>query len=452
MSAEVRDTRLFLKRWGRLFAIAVATVLLVLLLRFEADVFFCILAGILFALALNGTSNWLHKHTRLPYKAAVALLVVAFVAAVLVGATLLGARLLDQAQQLVQRVPEIIESFRTSLSNYPAVQNAVPEAPKMMPSPQAAASGATGAALALGHGLGAVVVIFFVGLYGALSPDAYPKIALRLVPPRRRVRFEQIFTELGQSLKRWLLGRAVAIVTVGVMCCVGLWIIGVPLALGLGVLAGVATFVEYLGAIASAVPAILLALTKSPMAALWTVAVFTGAHIVEGYVITPLITQRQVRLLPAYTLSAQAVFGGLFGVLGITFATPVMVISTILVRSLYIEDMLGDRERHDVRSARGEHANGGESMNWDRIAGNWKMLKGQLRQKFGQLTDSDVDSAGGMKDKIVGALRERYGYAKDKAEQEVDAWAAGVQEGREEKREELREQERVERPSQRDLH
>jgi predicted PurR-regulated permease PerM len=87
------------------------------------------------------------------------------------------------------------------------------------------------------------------------------------------------------------------------------------------------------------------------MTALWTIVVFTLAHVVEGYVITPLVTQRQVRLLPAFTLAAQALFASLFGVLGLAFATPIMVAATIVVRSLYVEDILNDRERTADRPA-----------------------------------------------------------------------------------------------------
>ncbi len=63
-------------------------------------------------------------------------------------------------------------------------------------------------------------------------------------------------------------------------------------------------------------------------------------------------------------------------------------------------------------------------MNWDTIEGDWKQFKGKVKEKWGQLTDSDVDSLSGKKDQFVGKLQERYGYTKDKAEREMDDWAA----------------------------
>ena len=66
-------------------------------------------------------------------------------------------------------------------------------------------------------------------------------------------------------------------------------------------------------------------------------------------------------------------------------------------------------------------------MNWDRIEGEWKNFKGKVREKWGKLTDSDVDNIGGKKDRLVGRLQERYGTAKDKIEAEVDEWSRGLE-------------------------
>jgi uncharacterized protein YjbJ (UPF0337 family) len=62
-------------------------------------------------------------------------------------------------------------------------------------------------------------------------------------------------------------------------------------------------------------------------------------------------------------------------------------------------------------------------MNWDRIEGNWKQFKGQARQKWGELTDDDVEQIGGQKDQLVGKLQERRGIARDEAEREIKEWA-----------------------------
>lgn len=59
-------------------------------------------------------------------------------------------------------------------------------------------------------------------------------------------------------------------------------------------------------------------------------------------------------------------------------------------------------------------------MNWDWIEGNWKQAKGKVREKWGKLTDDDLDYIGGKKDQLLGRLQERYAYHKEDAQREID--------------------------------
>lgn len=68
-------------------------------------------------------------------------------------------------------------------------------------------------------------------------------------------------------------------------------------------------------------------------------------------------------------------------------------------------------------------------MNWDRIEGKWKQSKGKFREKWGKLTDDDLDVIGGKRDQLVGRLQERYGIAKDEAEKQADAFVTALSDG-----------------------
>ncbi len=61
-------------------------------------------------------------------------------------------------------------------------------------------------------------------------------------------------------------------------------------------------------------------------------------------------------------------------------------------------------------------------MNWDRIEGNWKQIKGSVKEQWGKLTDDDLDVAAGKRDQLIGKLQNRYGVAKDEAERQIDDW------------------------------
>jgi uncharacterized protein YjbJ (UPF0337 family) len=65
-------------------------------------------------------------------------------------------------------------------------------------------------------------------------------------------------------------------------------------------------------------------------------------------------------------------------------------------------------------------------MNWDQIQGNWKQFQGKLKEKWGKLTDDDLKIAAGKRDQLAGLLQERYGYAKQQAEKEVDEFLHGL--------------------------
>jgi uncharacterized protein YjbJ (UPF0337 family) len=61
-------------------------------------------------------------------------------------------------------------------------------------------------------------------------------------------------------------------------------------------------------------------------------------------------------------------------------------------------------------------------MNWDQVEGKWKQLKGSVKQKWGKLTDSDLDYIAGKRDEFTGRLQERYGLAKEEAQKQADEW------------------------------
>jgi uncharacterized protein YjbJ (UPF0337 family) len=68
-------------------------------------------------------------------------------------------------------------------------------------------------------------------------------------------------------------------------------------------------------------------------------------------------------------------------------------------------------------------SNGGNVMNWDLISGKWMQFKGKVKEKWGKLTDDDLDVIAGKKDQLLGKLQQRYGYEKDQAEKEIDEFA-----------------------------
>jgi predicted PurR-regulated permease PerM len=117
----------------------------------------------------------------------------------------------------------------------------------------------------------------------------------------------------------------------------------VPLALALGLIAGLLEFVPFLGPFLAAIPMILVALTAGPEIALYALLLFVVVQQVESNLLTPLVARRAMALPPVLVLLGAVALALLFGVLGAIFATPLIVLIVVLVKALYMQDVLGER-------------------------------------------------------------------------------------------------------------
>src|SRR6185437_16074084 len=163
---------------------------------------------------------------------------------------------------------------------------------------------------------------------------------LALLPQAARPHAERAMDAAIAALGRWLEGVLLAMVSVGVVTGLGLWALGIPLALALGTLGGVLEFIPYIGPILSAVPAVLIAFAVSPTLALEVVVLYVGIHFIEGELLVPLIQRWAVALPPAVAIVAVVVFGWIFGLPGVIFATPMAVVLIKLVENLYVRTAL----------------------------------------------------------------------------------------------------------------
>lgn len=197
-----------------------------------------------------------------------------------------------------------------------------------------------GAATVFVGGLVDFILILFLSIYFAVDSRMYRDCAVRLLPPRWHVRVRLAMDDAGDALQRWLLGQALAMITVGFLIGIGLAIVGVPLAFALGVLAAIFEFVPVLGPILFSIPGLLLAFTKGPETMLYAFIVYLVVQQFEGNILIPLLQRWVVKLPPVVGLLA--IFGGgaLLGVTGIIFATPLAVVAMRLVKHLYVEDTL----------------------------------------------------------------------------------------------------------------
>ncbi len=194
--------------------------------------------------------------------------------------------------------------------------------------------------LSLGSGLADVLVVLAAGIFLAAQPGFYLAGAIKLVPAGKRPLVGEAMDESERALRLWLKGQLMAMVVVGLLVGLGLWALGMPSALALGLLAGVLEFIPFAGPVIAAIPAILLALAVSPDMALWVLLLYFAVQQFEGYVLTPLVQQYAVDLPGVILLFSLLAFGTLFGTLGLVLAAPLTVVAYVLVKRLYVIEAL----------------------------------------------------------------------------------------------------------------
>lgn len=187
------------------------------------------------------------------------------------------------------------------------------------------------------------IIVFIIGVYLASQPDIYSRGLNHLVPFEYRARLGDILNTSHLALQRWLMGRFGLMFLNGALTMIGLWILGVPLAFTLGVLMGILNFVPNFGPWIAAVPAVLVAFLQGPQQALYVGLLYIALQSIDGYILTPIVDRRSVELPPVLTIVAQVLLGLAFGFVGILLASPLTAVAMILVKMLYVEDLLGDR-------------------------------------------------------------------------------------------------------------
>jgi predicted PurR-regulated permease PerM len=189
--------------------------------------------------------------------------------------------------------------------------------------------------------LGNVLFVLFIGLFVAFDPHLYHNGIVSLVPPEGRERAHEVIDHVVHGVRAWLLGRIISMVVIGIITTLGLWLLNIPLALVLGLIAALLEFIPVLGPSLAAVPSILIAFTVEPIQAVYVALFYLVVQQLEGNVLTPIVQQKVVSLPPALGLSTVLAMGIVFGILGVLVATPLTVVIFIMVRMLYLGDVLG---------------------------------------------------------------------------------------------------------------
>lgn len=334
MESPVRLTE---AQFVRRVLIVIALVAVAVLAWVLRSVLLMVFGAVVVAILFRSLASQFEK-LKLPSGPALALSVLTVFVIVGGAAALFGAQLVAQTENLTEAIPAAWDSLKQRLSGFGLGGQLGQIDPTSKTGGIAASAGRF--VMSLGGGLADALLIVVGGIFIAASPRFYRTGMVKLIPESSRGNAAQAIRDAGNALQLWLKAQLLTMAIVGIVTGLGLWLVGVPSALALGLLAALLEFIPFVGPILAAIPAVLITLAIDPQLALWAIGVYLVVQQLEGYVLQPMLQQWAVDLPGAILLFSLLACGTLFGPLGVIFAAPLTVVVYVMVKRLYVQEAL----------------------------------------------------------------------------------------------------------------
>ncbi|KQM48958.1 permease [Sphingomonas sp. Leaf208] len=342
---EMRDP--FLRKELKRAAIWLGLACVIALLIVLVQPLLIIFAGVVFAALLDGGVRLLGRV--LPIGRGWRLLIVVLLTfAFLVGTFVLtGVQVTEQVTQL----RSTLESQANRFTGYLTSQGLMPGASDVNGIVKQALGSVGRVTSWVGSAIGAITSMFMIlilGLFIAMDPGTYSRGLQWMVPLDLRPEFARTLVKMGATLRRLLAGRLLGMAVEGVASGIALAVGGVPMAMLLGIIAGILAFIPNVGAIVTGVLMVAVGFSAGVDTGYWAIGTYLVVQTIDGYVIVPMVAKRTVDLPPALTLGAQILASALFGILGLALADPMTaMMKTALERR-------SEREEEKAEAGEGE--------------------------------------------------------------------------------------------------
>lgn len=355
----------FVKRLLVICTVITLIILVVIGVSYIVDILMLVFAAALIAIFLRGLADLINDRLKISEGKAVLLVSVLLVLFLAGSIALLAPSVTEQIRNLRADMPRSIQNVTAYLSKY-GWGRAILEHTPTMPTFDEVWDFISSSSFLTSVGgffstTGGMITNFFVtillAVYLAAEPKLYTEGFTKLFPIGKRRRVHEILAQIGDTLRWWLIGKIGSMLAIGILTWIGLSIIGVPLALTLGLIAGLFSFIPNFGPILSAIPAILLAFIDSPITAVYVIGLYIFVQLIESNLITPWIERQTVELPPGLTIASQLILAVLIGGMGLVLATPILAVLMVLIQTIYIQDILGDRDVEVEQKDLGEDKN-----------------------------------------------------------------------------------------------
>ncbi|MDF2434307.1 MAG: hypothetical protein JWP44_3938 [Mucilaginibacter sp.] len=322
------------KVWHTVAIVALVAVI-ILIARVAFSVMLMALSGCLIAVYFHGLADVIERKTKFSRKVSVLISIIGSLIILGLLCWFMGAKIQNQIAALNDTLPHTINTAKSKLAETPTGRKILTSisgnnSDKLFATAQQFFSTSFGV-------LGDLYIILFLGIFFTASPSLYKDGIILLIPSANKPTARNIMDRISLALKGWLKVIMISMVLITILLPIGLTIMGIPLALVLGLLTGILVIVPNFGSAAAMIPGVLLALTISTNTAIIVALIYIGIQTLVGNIIAPIIQKRMINIPPALTIIGQLIMGVLGGVLGIAMAIPVLAIFMILVDELYVQ-------------------------------------------------------------------------------------------------------------------
>jgi predicted PurR-regulated permease PerM len=316
----------------------VVGVLIALVLAYKlASLWMLMFGAIIFAVILRVMAEPMIRFTPLGQTISVLIAFVVLVAGLSAAFYFFGRQIVEDTQTLAVKLPKAWRDLQGRLDDTAVGQNILSQFNATISQASSVLSQLPRWAGSILSSVANLIIVVVAGIFMAFDPAKYRNGLVILFPKDRQGLAHDMLNMSGRALKLWFLGQFISMILVGTLVAAGLFFIGVPSALALGLIAGLAQFVPLVGPIIAAVPGLILAAPYGLEPLLWTLVLYVAVSQVESNLITPMV-QNHIASIPSILILFSVVgFASLLGPVGVVFATPLAVVLFTLIKTFYLK-------------------------------------------------------------------------------------------------------------------
>lgn len=332
-----------------------------LVLRFIANIVDIILVFSIIAIivvAVNPLVTCMEKH-KIPRSIGTMLIVIAFIGLIVATVNLMAPSLDAQINEIWKQIPEFADKVNrwatSAAKNHPSLTSYMPTninsyKDTIAQFGESLLGGLTQVTKSTIAVITGAILIFISTIYCLANPKPFTENILRATHPNKRDKIYVVGERISSQIRAWAIGNILAMIAIFMLTWGAMALIGLKQAFLFGVIAGILEAIPIIGPVLSAVLPTIVALTISPITALWVVLAFILIQQFENHVLIPQIMARQVQLHPVTIIFSVLVMGGLFGLIGVFLATPAAVTIGILYDEFYLKEFERKNDCDNINS------------------------------------------------------------------------------------------------------